>query len=79
MTAVYEFCVEGQIELAWSDWLEAIELAYVEPDRTVLRTQVVDQAALHGLIARIRDMNLTLVYVQRSEVSGKGDGMLSQS
>ena len=68
MTAVYEICVEGCVDGSTLEFLDGMSLLYVDNRRTVLRGEVVDQAALHGLLARIRDMNLKLVYIQRKEI-----------
>ena len=67
--------VKGRIDLAWSEWFHDLELAHVgEEDETVLRGIVADQAALYGLLARLRDIGLALVSVDSEEVrEGKGE------
>ncbi len=73
-------CFEYQIEIQEtlspdrSEWFEGMEFR-VEPEgRTVLRGSVRDQAALHGLLTRLRDLNLTLISVQRIESDGTRPG-----
>lgn len=56
--------VEGQLAPGWSSLLAALEVA-VEPDgSTLLSGEVPDQAALHGLLATIRDLGLSLISVE---------------
>jgi hypothetical protein len=56
--------VKGQLDDNWSDWFEALDIS-VEGGETILSGQIADQAALHGLFIRIRDMNLTLLSVEQ--------------
>ncbi len=63
---VYTIKVEGCLDKKWVDWFEGMEMNY-EGEMTVLRGAVPDQAALHGLLARVRDLNLVLLSMERSE------------
>jgi hypothetical protein len=65
-----EIRVRGQIAEHWSSWFEGLAIAHTEQDETVLTGVVADQAALYGLIARLRDLGLPLVSVDSSEVEG---------
>jgi len=60
----YEIRVEGVLDSRWSSWFEDLQLTS-EGGRTLIAGPVPDQAALHGLLARIRDLNLPLISVQR--------------
>ena len=62
--ACYRIRVKGQLDDNWSDWFEALDIS-VEGGETILSGQIADQAALHGLFIRIRDMNLTLLSVEQ--------------
>jgi hypothetical protein len=62
----YTIKVEGCLDKKWADWFEGMEMNY-EGEVTVLRGPVADQAALHGLLARVRDLNLVLLSVERIE------------
>ena len=55
-----EIRVKGQVDERWSDWLDGLTIRHVEPDETVLTGPVADQAALYGLIAKLRDLGLPL-------------------
>jgi hypothetical protein len=65
MAVIYEIRVEGVLEPCWSEWLEGMAITALENGETVLRGAVADQSALHGLLNRIRDMNLKLLYVEK--------------
>ena len=59
----YEIRVKGHLDQRWSEWFAGLELAHLDGDETLLSGPLPDQAALHGLLERIRDLNLTLVSV----------------
>jgi len=61
----YEIRVQGHVGGSWSSWFEGLSLHHEENGETVLRGAVVDQAALHGILMRIRDLGLPLVSVNR--------------
>jgi hypothetical protein len=67
MPTIYEIRVEGQLDPSWSEWLDGIIITPLESGETLLSGPVADQAALHGLLNRIRDMNLKLVCVEKKE------------
>lgn len=62
--AIYEIRIEGHLDPSWSEWLDGMTIALLEEDVTCLSGAVVDQAALHGILNRIRDMNLKLLSVE---------------
>lgn len=62
----YAITVEGHLDCCWAEWFDGWTLAYTDAGETVLSGPVADQAALHGLLMRIRDLNLTLITVKRS-------------
>ena len=66
----YTIKVEGCLDKKWADWFEGMAVRH-EGQMTVLEGPIVDQAALHGLLARIRDLNLILISVQRTEPGQK--------
>jgi hypothetical protein len=61
----YEIRVEGHLDEVWAGWFEGMSLARGPEGVTVLAGPVADQAALHGLLARVRDLGLVLVSVTR--------------
>jgi len=59
-----EIRIRGQIDDHWSAWFEDLEIIQeVESDETLLRGTVIDQAALYGLLAKLRDLGLALLSV----------------
>ncbi len=62
----YRIKLKGRLDHKWSDWFEQMAIS-TEGDETILTGPVADQAALHGLLIRIRDLNLTLLSVERIE------------
>jgi hypothetical protein len=61
----YEIKIKGHLDLCWSEWFAGLRLTHLEGNKTLLSGQLPDQAALHGLLERIRDLNLTLLSVIR--------------
>ena len=65
MVDMYRFRVGGHLDDHWSDWFGGLAVHLQEDGTTVLIGPVVDQAALHGVINRIRDLGLSLLSVSR--------------
>jgi hypothetical protein len=63
MPEYYEIKVKGHLDARWSDWFAGMKLTHLEGDETLFAGLLPDQAALHGLLERIRDFNLTLISV----------------
>ena len=61
----YEIRVEGHIDGRWAAWFDGLRIRHEPDGRTVLHGSVVDQAALHGLLHRVRDLGMPLVSVTR--------------
>jgi hypothetical protein len=62
---IYEIWVVGHLKEGCSDWFEGMSITNLDSGKAVLRGCVPDQAALHGLLAKIRDMNMKLLLVNR--------------
>ncbi len=65
MVDTYRIRVRGHLDDRWSDWLGGLAVQPQEDGTTVLVGPVVDQAALYGVIIRIRDLGLSLLSVSR--------------
>jgi hypothetical protein len=63
--AIYEITVKGSLEPKWSDWFDGFTIIPQADHETLLRGSVRDQPALHGLLAKIRDLGLPLLAVKR--------------
>ena len=63
----YEICVKGNLDQRWSDWFEGFAIALTDNGETQLSGPVVDQAALYGLLIKVRDLGLPLVSVNLTQ------------
>ena len=61
--AHYELRIEGHLDEHWSDWFGGLTLIREGDGTTTLRGAVTDQAELHGLLAKVRDLGTTLISV----------------
>jgi hypothetical protein len=69
-SSCYEFRVHGWLDSQSTSWFEGMDISADEtytPVQTIIKGYIEDQAALHGLISRIRDLGLTMVSVNRIE------------
>jgi hypothetical protein len=60
-TATYEIKIKGYLDQQWSEWLGDLEFAHDDKGNTLLSGPIADQAALHGILAQIRDLGLPLI------------------
>jgi hypothetical protein len=63
-----EIRVKGYLDQHWSEWFEGFEIAHSESDETILTGQVPDQAALYGILTKIRNLGLSLIAVIPKEI-----------
>ena len=63
--AIYQIRVKGNLDMKWSDWFDGLSIIPQTNDETLLSGPVADQSALHGLLAKIRDLGLPLLSVKR--------------
>jgi hypothetical protein len=72
---MYRIEVAGQLNVGWSHWFDGFTLVEETETKTTLCGPVADQAALHGLLTRIRDLGLPLlmVYLEETEVKLQRD------
>jgi hypothetical protein len=69
MPEYYEIKIKGHLDERWSDWFAGMKLTHLEGDETLLSGSLPDQGALHGLLERIRDLNLKLISVTSGDPS----------
>ena len=69
---VCQIRIKGHLGHQWSDWFEGLTIALEENGDTLLTGLVIDQAALHGLLKKVRDLGMPLVSVSPVE-SGQTD------
>ncbi len=71
--AIYQIRVRGVLDVRWIVWFDDLTISHTADGEMTLTGQVVDQAALYGLISRARDLGLTLLAVNRVLADGSGD------
>jgi hypothetical protein len=62
--ARYQICLGERLDAHWSSWFDDLDLTHEDDGTTSLTGPVQDQAELHGLLARIRDLGVTLISVR---------------
>lgn len=62
---VYHIRLQGHLDRQWSDWFGGMTITLEENGETLLAGPVVDQAALHGLLKKVRDVGIPLLSVTR--------------
>ena len=62
----YEIRVKGHLDRRWAEWFSPLSITNVENGEAMLAGELVDQAALHGVLIRIRDLGLPLIAVQQA-------------
>ena len=63
----YEISLKGHLEARWEQWLDGLAITLDENGNTLLSGPVADQAALHGLLKKVRDLGMPLVSVNSVE------------
>jgi hypothetical protein len=69
---VYQIRIKGHLGSQWTDWFEGLTITLEDNGDTLLTGPVIDQAALHGLLKKVRDLGLPLVSVSPLE-HGRAD------
>jgi len=72
MPEYYEIKIKGCLDARWSVWFAGLQVTQVGGDETLIYGILPDQAALHGLLERIRDLNITLISVRRGDLPELG-------
>jgi hypothetical protein len=62
----YEIRLKGHLDARWAAWFDAVSLTQESDGTTVIRGSVADQAALHGLLSKVRDLGLPLIALIQS-------------
>ncbi|MBZ0296640.1 MAG: hypothetical protein K8L99_29025 [Anaerolineae bacterium] len=62
---VYQIRIKGHVDDQWNDWFGGVTITLEADGNTLLTCQIVDQAALHGLLRKIRDLGMPLISANR--------------
>jgi len=73
----YEIGLQGQLGRRWSDWFDGLAVVPRADGTTVLRGPMADQAALHGVLARLRDLGVPLLFVVQVDPTTASDSTSS--
>ena len=78
-TETYEIRIQGRLAERWSSWFDGMEITAADDGSTLIRGAVADQAALHGLIQKVRDLGLPLLSVTNTQTgnTGRSDLMIT--
>jgi hypothetical protein len=68
---IYQIILQGHLSDQWSDWFDGFTIAPDERGQTILIGPVIDQAALHGLLKKIRDLGIVLISINRLDPGGE--------
>jgi hypothetical protein len=71
---IYEIRVKGHLGRQWTEWFGGLTITLEEDGVTLLTGPVVDQAAIHGLLKKVRDLGMPLLSVNRVE-PGRADAL----
>lgn len=63
-TTIYQIRLQGHLPVQWQSWFDGLTITPEESGNTLLRGPVADQAALHGLLRKVRDLGLVLLLVE---------------
>lgn len=75
-----QVCIKGQIDEHWSTWFEDLDISHdSQRDETLLCGEVLDQAALYGLLAKLRDLGLGLLSVTVSDAGSADNAAVADS
>ncbi len=66
---VYQIRIKGHLGSQWTDWFEGLTITLEEDGDTLLTGPIIDQAALHGLLKKVRDLGMPLVSVNRVQLN----------
>lgn len=69
---IYEIRLKGHLEARWAPWFEGLSITLDADGSTLLRGPMADQAALHGLLKRVRDAGLPLLAVNAVDPDAEG-------
>ena len=69
----YQFRLKGLLDESWADWLSDMSIDHQRGGTTLITGRVADQAALYGILAKLRDLRLDLLSLERMEIKASKD------
>ena len=68
-SSAYEIRTQGHISETWAEWFEGMSFVHEADGTTLIRCPALDQAALHGLLAKVRDLGLPLISITPAPIT----------
>ncbi len=72
---IFQFVLQGHLSSQWSDWFDGFTITLDEHGQTILVGPVTAQAALHGVLKKIRDLGIPLICVHRLDPGEEASGL----
>ena len=69
----YKIRIKGHMDKKWADWFDSLQITHEEDGTTTLYGPLLDQAALHSILRKIRDLNLQLISVQQVNLDAQDE------
>lgn len=69
----YKIRIKGHMDKKWADWFDGLQITHEEDGTTTLYGNLIDQAVLHSILRKIRDLNLQLVSVRQVKLDPKNE------
>jgi len=69
----YKIRIKGHMDTKWTDWFDDLQITHEKDGTTTLYGPLLDQAALHSIIRKIRDLNLQLLSVKQVKLDAKNE------
>jgi hypothetical protein len=69
----YKIRIKGHMDTKWVDWFDGLQITHDEDGTTALYGPIPDQAALHSIFRKIRDLNLQLISVKQVSLDAQGE------
>ena len=79
LPGIYELRIDGHLDSQWSDWFDGLAITVEDDGQTLLTGQLADQAALHGLLKKVRDFGLPLLSVNRIDPDHDDESVSKQN
>ncbi len=66
---VYQIRIKGHLSIQWADWFGGLNITLEDNGDTLVTGPVIDQAALHGLLRKVRDLGMPLLSIMRMDLN----------
>jgi hypothetical protein len=74
----YQIRLKGHLAIRWTDWFDGLTITLEENGETLLTGLIIDQAALHGLLKKVRDLGMPLLSINQTSSDGTNQPLFDQ-